>query len=196
MTLVQERVGFAAARRAMVDCQLRVSGVNDPAILAAFAAIAREDYVPDAARAIAYIDRAVPLGDATVLAPALSHGQMLIAAAPLADDHVLVIGRPGAYLGALVAQLSAKVTVAAPDADWSADAPYSLVLIDGAIEVVPEGLSAVLADQGRLVTGLIERGVARLAIGRRAGGELVLTRLAEADFALLPEFAARPSWSF
>jgi len=196
MTLVQERVGFAAARRAMVDSQLRVSGVNDPAILAAFAAIPREDYVPDAARAIAYIDRAVPLGDTTVLAPALSHGQMLIAAAPLADDHVLVIGRPGAYLGALVAQLSAKVTVAAPDADWSADAPYSLVLIDGAIEVVPEGLSAVLADQGRVVTGLIERGVARLAIGRRAGGELVLTRLAEADFALLPEFAARPSWSF
>jgi len=196
MTLVQERVGFAAARRAMVDSQLRVSGVNDPAILAAFAAIPREDYVPDAARAIAYIDRAVPLGDTTVLAPALSHGQMLIAAAPLADDHVLVIGRPGAYLGALVAQLSAKVTVAAPDEDWSADAPYSLVLIDGAIEVVPEGLSAVLADQGRVVTGLIERGVARLAIGRRAGGELVLTRLAEADFALLPEFAARPSWSF
>jgi protein-L-isoaspartate(D-aspartate) O-methyltransferase len=196
MTLVQERVGFAAARRAMVDSQLRVSGVNDPAILAAFAATPREDYVPAAARSIAYIDRAVPLGDGTVLAPPLSHGQMLIAAAPLADDHVLVIGRPGAYLGALVAQLSAKVTVAAPDADWSADAPYSLVLIDGAIEVAPQGLSAVLADQGRVVSGLIERGVARLAIGRRAGGELVFTRLAEADFAGLREFAAKKSWSF
>ena len=196
MTLVQERVGFDGARRAMIDSQLRVSGVNDPAILPAFAAIAREDFVPAAARAIAYIDRAVPLGHGAVLAPALTHGQMLTAAVPLADDRVLVIGKPGAYLGALVAQLCASVTVAAPDGDWTHDnpgaAPYSLVLIDGAIGVVP----AVLADQGRVITGLIERGVARLAIGRRAGGTLAFTTLAEADFAVLPEFAAKKSWSF
>lgn len=196
MTLVQDRVGFDAARRAMIDSQLRVSGVNDPAILTAFAALPREDYVPEAARAIAYIDRAVPLGNGAVLAPALSHGQMLTAAVPVADDHVLVIGKPGTYLGALAAQLAARVTVAAPDGDWTAGAPYSLVLIDGAIEVAPAGLAAVLADQGRVVTGLIERGVARLAIGRRAAGELVFTCLGEADFAPLPEFAAKKSWSF
>ena len=196
MTLVQDVVGFDTARRAMIDSQLRVSGVNDPAILAAFAAIAREDYVPAGARSIAYMDRAVPLGTGAVLAPALTHGQMLTAAAPVADDHVLVIGKPGTYLGDVVGQLSAKVTVAAPDGDWNAQAPYSLVLIDGAIEVVPEGLSAVLADQGRVLTGLIERGVARLAIGRRTGGTLVFTTLAEADFAALPEFAAKPGWSF
>ena len=53
MTLVQDRVEFATARRAMIDSQLRVSGVNDPAILTAFAAIAREDHVPATARAIA-----------------------------------------------------------------------------------------------------------------------------------------------
>jgi protein-L-isoaspartate(D-aspartate) O-methyltransferase len=196
MSLVQERVDFEAARRAMIDSQLRVSGVNDPAILGAFATVRREDFVPAAARAIAYIDRAVPLDRGAVLAPALTHGQMLGAAMPQADDHVLVIGRPGAYLGALVATLCAKVTVAAPGDDWHAAAPFSLVLIDGAIEVVPAGLAHVLADEGRVVAGLIERGVARLAIGRRAGGELVFTRLAEADFAALPEFAAKKSWSF
>jgi len=196
MVLVQERAGYEAARRAMIDSQLRVSGVNDPAILAAFAAVAREDHVPAAARAVAYIDRAVPLGGGAMLAPALSHGQMLAAAAPTSDDRVLVIGRPGTYLGALAAQLCVSVTVAAPDADWTAAAPCSLVLIDGAIEVAPDGLAAVLADQGRVVTGLIERGVARLAIGRRVGGELVFTTLAEADFAALPEFVAKKSWSF
>ena len=196
MSLVQERVDFEAARRAMIDSQLRVSGVNDPAILGAFAAVRREDFVPAAARAIAYIDRAVPLDHGAVLAPALTHGQMLGAAVPQADDHVLVIGRPGAYLGALVATLCAKVTVAAPGDDWQSAAPYSLVLIDGAIATVPQGLSSVLADNGRVVTGLIERGVARLAIGRRAAGELVFTALAEADFAGLPEFAAKKSWSF
>lgn len=196
MTLVEERVGFDAARRAMIDSQLRVSGVNDLTILAAFAAVAREDFVPEAARSIAYIDRAVPLGDGTVLAPALTHGQMLIAAEPVATDHVLVIGKPGAYLGALAARLAQKVTVAAPDGDWSANAPYSLILIDGAIEVAPESLGAVLADQGRVITGLMERGVARLAIGRRVLGELVFTKLSEADFAALPEFAAKKTWSF
>jgi protein-L-isoaspartate(D-aspartate) O-methyltransferase len=196
MALVQERVGFEAARRAMIDSQLRVSGVNDPAILAAFSTTPREDFVPASARAIAYIDRAVPLGQGAVLAPPLSHGQMLTAAAPVARDHVLVIGKPGAYLGALAAQLAGKVTVAAPDGDWRVAAPYSLVLIDGAIEVAPEGLAALLADQGRVVTGLIERGVARLAIGRRAGSELAFTKLAEADFAPLAEFAAKKSWSF
>lgn len=201
MVLVQERAGYEAARRAMIDSQLRVSGVNDPAILAAFAAVAREDHVPAAARAVAYIDRAVPLGGGAMLAPALSHGQMLTAAAPTSDDRVLVIGRPGGYLAALAAQLCASVTVGAPDtnwanADWTSAAPFSLVLIDGAIEVAPEGLAAVLADQGRVVTGLIERGVARLAIGRRVGGKLAFTTLAEADFAPLPEFVAKKSWSF
>ena len=125
-----------AARRAMIDSQLRVSGVNDPAVLAAFAAVPREDHVPASARAIAYIDRAVPLGDGTVLAPALTHGQMLTAAGLTEADHVLVIGRPGTYLAALAGAMGARVTLAAPDADWSANAPYSLVLIDGAIVAV------------------------------------------------------------
>lgn len=183
-----------AARRAMIDSQLRVSGVNDPAVLAAFAAVPREDHVPDAARAIAYIDRAVPLGQGAVLAPALTHGQMLIAADVTPADHVLVIGRPGTYLAALVAALGAKVTLAAPDGAWSGT--YSLVLIDGAIEQLPQSVIAVLADQGRVVTGLIQRGVARLATGRRVLGDVVLTNLAEADFAPLPEFAAPARWSF
>ena len=50
---------------------------------------------------MAYADRAVPLGDGTVLAPALTHGQMLTAAEPVAGDKALVIGKPGAYLAGL-----------------------------------------------------------------------------------------------
>jgi protein-L-isoaspartate(D-aspartate) O-methyltransferase len=92
--------------------------------------------------------------------------------------------------------VAGKVTVAAPDADWNAGAPYSLVLIDGAIEEAPAKLGAVLADGGRIVTGLIERGVPRLAIGRKVAGELSFTVLGEADFAALGEFAAKKTWSF
>jgi len=188
--------GASQARRAMIDSQLRVSGVNDLAILAAFAAVAREDFVPADRRAVAYADRAVPLGDGTVLAPALTHGQQLTLSVPTHADSVLVIGNPGTYLAALAGELAGQVVLAAPGADYGAPGAFSLILIDGAIEQAPSALGSVLADHGRMVTGLVERGVTRLAIGRKVLGELVFTSVGEADFAPLAEFAVKKSWSF
>ncbi len=201
MTVVEERAKVsgtanAAARRAMMDSQLRVSGINDADILAAFLAVPREDFVPEARRGVAYADRAVALGDGAVLSPALTYGQMLTAAQPVADDSVLVIGAPGGYLAALAEKLAAKVTLVAANGDWAKAGEHSLVLIDGAIEDVPAALAGVVAADGRLVTGVVERGVTRLALGRKVGGALALTVLAEADFAPLAAFAARPKWSF
>jgi len=201
MTEVEERAAPAeanaeAARRAMVDSQLRVSGINDAAILAAFLAVPREDFVPAARRPVAYADRAVTLEDGAVLAPALTYGQMLTAAEPAADDSVLVIGAPGGYLTALAQQLAANVTLVPVSGDWANAGTHSLVLIDGAIEEVPAALAAVVTAEGRLVTGVVERGVTRLALGRKVGDALALTVLAEADFAPLAAFAARPKWSF
>jgi protein-L-isoaspartate(D-aspartate) O-methyltransferase len=204
MTTVEERSvaaggtepGAETARRAMVDSQLRVSGINDADILAAFLAVPREAFVPDARRSVAYADRAVMLEDGAVLAPSLTYGQMLTAAKPATDDTVLVIGEPGAYLAALARQLCAHVTLCAATGDWHAAGPYTLVLIDGAIEEVPTQLAGVIADRGYLVTGLLERGVTRLALGTKTGGALALTVLAEADFAPLAAFAVRPKWSF
>jgi len=201
MTVVEERAGSAeagaeTARRAMVDSQLRVSGINDLTILAAFLAVPREDFVPEARRGVAYADRAVALEDGAVLAPALTYGQMLTAAQPVADDTVLVLGAPGGYLAALAEELCGKVTLCAVTDDWAAAGAHSLVLVDGAIEDVPTALATVLTPEGRLVTGVLERGVTRLALGRKVGDALALTVLAEADFAPLAAFAARPKWSF
>jgi protein-L-isoaspartate(D-aspartate) O-methyltransferase len=184
------------ARRAMIDSQLRVSGVTDPDVVAAFMAVAREDCVPAARRSVAYADRAVPLDNGTMLAPALAYGQMLMAAALAKTERVLVIGSPGAYLAALAAVLSDHVTRCDPEDDFAAGGPYALVLIDGAIEHVPDSLAAALGEHGRLVTGWIERGVARLATGRKVSGQIALTSVGEADFALHPAFAARRQWSF
>ncbi len=180
----------------MVDSQLRVSGISDAAILSAFLAVPREDFVPEARRAAAYADRAVALDQGAVLAPALTYGQMLTAAQPLADDSVLVIGQPGGYLAALAGRLCSQVTLCLATGDWAASGAHSLVLIDGAIEVVPPALAGVVAAGGRLVTGVLERGVTRLALGCKLDDTLSLTVLAEADFAPLATFAARPQWSF
>ncbi len=197
MTVVEDRPASAemlTARRAMIDSQLRVTGVNSPAILAAFAKVPREDFVPAERRAVAYADRALPLGDGTVLSPALTYGQMLEAAEPAKADSVLVISGNG-YLAALAAQLSGNVTRAANLAA-AEGGPFTLILSDGAAEVLPDQLCAFLADDGRVVTGLVERNVTRLALARKAAGRVVPTALGEADFAVLPEFAAPKSWSF
>ncbi len=61
--------GFAAAemRSAMIDSQLRTSDVTDPAIVAAMGVVAREDHVPPALASVAYMDRAIPLGEGRAL---------------------------------------------------------------------------------------------------------------------------------
>jgi protein-L-isoaspartate(D-aspartate) O-methyltransferase len=206
----------AAARRAMIDSQLRPSGVNDARVLAAMAAAPREDYVPAHRRAVAYSDRAVPLGAGRVLAPPLSHGRMLTEAMPTAADKALIVGGGSGYLAALLAPLVGTLHVVESETaldriggaragTWVAGplaqgckkaAPYTLLLIDGAIEVLPDALARQLADDGRVVTGLIENGVARLAVGRKAAGAVGFLTLGEADFAPLPGFARPRRWSF
>ena len=211
----------SVARRAMIDGQLRVSGVTDAAVIAAMGALARENYVPAGARATAYIDRAVPLGTGSagelrVLAPPLSHGSMLSEAAPTQADAVLLIGGGTGYLAALLAPLvgslqvvesAAALAEAAPEpvGHWTAGplaqgfaagAPYSLIVIDGAIAQFPDTLGSQLADDGRVVTGLIERGIARLAVGRKAAGAVGFLTLGEIDLAPLAEFAVPRQWSF
>ena len=184
-----------AARRAMIDSQLRPSGVNDPAVLAAFNRVRREDFVPAAARGVAYMDRSVPLGGGKVLAPALSHGLMLMEAAPSQADRALLVEGGSGYLAALLGPLVGSLDVIAPG-EAAASQGYTLLLIDGAIERLPQALTDALATDARVVTGLTERGVPRLATGRKAAGNVGFLTLGEADFAQLAEYAVPAKWSF
>ena len=197
MVIEQQASSSAVVRRAMIDSQLRVSGVNDPAVLAAMDEVAREDFVPAERRSVAYADRAIPLGGGRVLAPALTHGQMLVEAQVSPEDKVLIVSGGSGYLEAVVRRLCPQVTVVDAGAVKSAKGgPFSLLLVDGAVEQVPAELAKQLDDAGRMVTGLVESGVTRLATGRKIGGSVALFALAEADFAPLPEFAAPRKWSF
>ena len=187
------------ARRAMIDSQLRTSGVNEPWVLAAMARVAREDFVPAISRDAAYIDRAIPLGNGRFLAAPLVHARMLAEAAPVPDDNVLLIGDGDGYLAALLRPLVASLdAVSAADAAQAKrrKAGYTLIVIDGAIEQLPPGIAAQLADAGRLVTGLVERGVTRLAAGRKSAGDVALLPLAELGIPILPELAGSRRWTF
>ena len=204
----------ATARRAMVESQLRPSGVNDRLVLTRMLQVAREDFVPQHARAIAYIDRALPLGpgpgpgpggEQRFLPAPTVQGLMLQEAAPQIADRVLVVDAGSGYLAELLAPLVASVTRISPeaavegaieDAPPSAPASFTLLLIDGAVEHMPLVLSDRLAPGGRCVTGLIERGVTRLAAGRRVGEELALLPLAELGIPALAAFARPRGFTF
>ena len=153
--------------------------------------------MPEAARDSAYIDRAIPLGDGRFLAAPLVHGRMLCEAAPQPEDKVLLVGDGVGYLAALLRPLVGTLDAVSPaEAGASGAGDYALIVVDGAAEVLPDAIAARLADDGRIVTGLVERGVTRLAVGRRAGSGLALLPLAEMGIPVLPEFAAPKRWSF
>ena len=188
-----------AARRAMIDSQLRVSGVNRERVLAAMGKVAREDFVPAAARGHAYIDRAIPLGAGRALAAPLVQGMMLSEAMPEPGERILVITAGSGYLSALVEAMGALVdSIDAADAGTAKRGAggYDLILIDGAIEEFPVALAGALAEGGRIVTGLVLRGVTRLASGRKLGGNVQLLPLAEVGIPVLGDFTRAKSWSF
>lgn len=201
MTITAQRptgADFSTARRAMIDSQLRVSGVNEDFVLTAMNRVPREDFVPAAARGHAYIDRAIPLGNGRALAAPLFHGRLLTEAVPTGDDRVLLVGCGSGYLAALVEPLvgSLELVDATDAAGKRKKGGYTLLLIDGAIEELPETLAAQLAEGGRIVTGLVTRGVTRLAAGRKLGGTIALLPLAEMGIPVLSEFTAPKRWSF
>jgi protein-L-isoaspartate(D-aspartate) O-methyltransferase len=67
---------FSSMRAAMVESQLRTSDVDDQRVIAAMAKVPREDFVPAERRAMAYIDRAVPLSNGRALNPPLATGRL------------------------------------------------------------------------------------------------------------------------
>ncbi len=205
-------------RRHMVDSQLRTSGINEPWITKAMAALPRENFVGAERAAVAYADRPVPLLDGRMLNPPVIAGYLLQAAEPSSDDRALLIGAGTGYLAALLApqvgtliaieenaQLAAQArqnvpsltVVEAPFAEGYADkAPYSLIVIDGAIEVLPQALIDQLAEGGRIVTGLSEGAARRLAKGVKHGPHLALRAFADQDVAPIPGFAHTKEFVF
>lgn len=212
---------FDRMRTAMVDSQLRTNAVDDGQVIAAMAAVPREQFVPDSARAGAYADRPVPLGEGRWLTLPMATGQLLTRARVRSDDLVLLVGAATGYTAAVLARIGPRVValeespalaaiardnLAGDDrvtivegpltAGWLDDAPYSLIVIDGAVERIPPALAAQLAEGGRIVGGILSRGVTRLGSGREAGGEVRLAAFADADIAPLAAFEQRASFVF
>ena len=186
---------FAAARRAMIDSQLRPQGVTDPAVLAAMATVPREQFIPEAVRPLAYMDRPLHLGEGKALMPPAALAKLLTELQPRAGERALVVG-PACGYAATVLEACGLDVDSAEDHHLATKAIYDLILIDGAVEDVPAALVARLAPDGRIGTAVADNGVTRLAVGKVAGGILGLRRFADSDVPLLANFTRPRVFTF
>ena len=208
---------YAAARQAMVDSQLRPQGVNDPAVIAAMSLVPREEFVPADQRPLAYVDGAVPLGDGRALPAAVVTGLLLTALAPMPGQTALVVGAATGYAVAVLAEIriealglesSSALAAAAKKLrvrvaegplteGYPRSAPYDFILINGAVEIIPDQLVDQLKDGGRLGGAIIDQGgVTRLFVGRKVGGGFGFQSIADSATPVLPGFERPRAFTF
>jgi protein-L-isoaspartate(D-aspartate) O-methyltransferase len=112
-------IDFAAARRMMVDGQVRTSDVTDSRISAGMLDLRRERFVPPENAALAYLDFDVPIsrspGVGRRLLKPMVLAKMVQAAEIRPSDHVLDVGCATGYSSALLARLAASVVALEED---------------------------------------------------------------------------------
>ena len=216
MTLHSPIPDFAAAREAMVESQLRPQGVTDSAVLSAMGRIARENFLPSHTRPLAYVDRAVAIGEGRFLSAPAVLGQLLTQMKPEAGHRALVVGAGTGYSAAVLRAIGLDVTavesspalagtardlkvkvIEGPLEDgFEKDAPFDQILIDGAVEHIPDAIIAQLADGGRLGTAIIDRGITRMVVGRKVGGAFGTLSIGDAGVPALPGFSRPKAFTF
>ncbi|NBC88920.1 MAG: protein-L-isoaspartate O-methyltransferase [Alphaproteobacteria bacterium] len=190
----------AEARRVLIKSQLRTSGVNDERTLARMRDVPREDFLPAEKAPLAYIDRSIALPEGGAMAAPLFYGKLLVEAAAQDEDRVLVVANGTGYLAQLLRPLVGSIDVTSASEAASGNVPgesdFTLVVIDGAIEQLPESLAGRVADGGRVVGGLVLRGVTRLAAGRKFAGRVAFMPLEDLGIPVMTAFAKPKGWSF
>ena len=207
---------FSLARRVMVDNQLRPQGVTDSGVLAAMAKVERERFVPDMARALAYFDRPLSIGQGRSMMPPAALGRLLTEAAPRPGPRALVIGSGTGYSAAVLKAIGLEVVALEADEalasaaqaagidttvgelakGWPKCAPYDLILLDGAVEEIPAALGKQLAPAGLIIGAIDDRGVTRLIVGSCANGAIGWRSIADSDVEPLPGFERPRAFSF
>jgi protein-L-isoaspartate(D-aspartate) O-methyltransferase len=186
--------------------------------------VPRERFLPPHLRGIAYVDIDVQLGGGRYLIEPRVLARLLQEAAVEPGDTVLDVAAGTGYSSAVLACLAASVValesvetlaamarenLAALEADnvvvvtrrladgHEAQAPYNVVLINGAVAQVPARLTQQLADGGRMVTVVRDgSGPGKATLLRRIGDVVSSRTLFDAATPMLPEFQAAKGFVF
>lgn len=216
-------VDFAIARRNMVDSQVLPNRVTDERLIAAMGSIPREAFVPPEKQGIAYADQAIPLGGGRYLMEPMITARLIQAAAPAAGDLALVIGCNTGYGAAVLshmvstvvgvesdpgfAQQAAQIlaglgidTVAVIEGELAAgcpdQAPFNVILFDGAVEEIPDAVSSQLAEGGRLAAVVSDDGLGRGTVITRHRNGFSRHELFDAGTPRLPGFEPKETFVF
>ncbi len=123
---------YAAARLNMIESQVRPNGITDRRIIAALEQIAREDFVPESRRPVAYVDEDVPLTSShsasgpRCLIEVMAFARMLQQAMVKPADKVLVVGAATGYGAAVLSALGSQVVAVECDPALAAEARKNL----------------------------------------------------------------------
>ncbi|SDZ81743.1 protein-L-isoaspartate O-methyltransferase family protein [Rubrimonas cliftonensis] len=216
-------IDFEAARRAMVDGQVRPADVTRLAIIQAMLATPRERFVPRAHRAVAYADMAIPLAPGRALLDARSFAKMLDAAEIRPTDLVLDVGAGYGYSAVVISRLAAAVVALEEEpvlvaasreamAGVGADnvlfeegrlaegsprsGPYDAIVVEGAVAGPPRALLEQLREGGRLVAIVQDGPLGKATVFMRSGGTTSSRRAFDASAPVLPGFDSAPAFEF
>lgn len=216
-------IDFAAAREAMVDCQVRPSDVTRFPIIEAMLNVPREDFLPASLRPVAYLGEHVPLAPGRVVLDPRIFAKMLDALDIGPTDLVLDIGCGMGYSTAVIARMAEAVIALEEVPELAAEAeallpahevdnavlhvgplaegvaehgPYDVIMIQGAIERLPVAIETQLKPGGRIAAIFVEgkRGQARLGLRREHG--IVWRRIFDASAPILSGFAVTKAFEF
>jgi protein-L-isoaspartate(D-aspartate) O-methyltransferase len=214
---------FATARRMMVDCQVRTYDVTDQNLLAAMLAVPREKFVPAELASVGYLDMDVPVAKGRRLLKPMVLAKLIQAAAIRPNDRVLDVGCATGYASAILARLAGTIVALEQDpglasharrvltelgethvsvlegplaAGCPSQAPYDVILLNGAAEVIPDGLLSQLNEGGRLVGIAGEEPALQAMLYQSIHGQVSGRAIFDAAGAQLPGFARPRAFAF
>lgn len=165
------------ARFNMVEQQIRPWEVLDQEVLDLLLRVPREEFVPEAYRALAFADMEIPLGHGELMMTPKLEGRILQVVEPKKTDRVLEVGTGSGYLTALLAHAAhyvcsveivpefseqaahklkmhdiGNVTLEVGDAacGWQRTEPFDVIVLTGSVPVLPNAFQENLAIGGRL----------------------------------------------
>ena len=209
---------FAQRRITMVDTQVRPSDVTSFQVLDAMLSVPRELFVPSEQKDAAYAGVNVALGHGRVVLSPRTMAKLLQVADVQPDELVLDVGAGLGYSSALAACMAEAVIALEEDADLALEAeralgeasadnvavingalaegaskhgPYDVVLIEGAVEDIPDALIDQLKVGGRIVAIFLEGALGTARVGYKDGQGVSWRFAFNAAAPVLPGFEKR-----
>jgi protein-L-isoaspartate(D-aspartate) O-methyltransferase len=203
------------ARFNMIEQQIRPWDVLDKGVLGLLAVVRREDFVPPAYRALAFVDTDVPLGEGEQMLPPRVEARLLQDLQVQRHERVLEIGAGSGFMAALLGHRAqsvislevkpalakmatenlrrsgaANVTVLQADGvhGHAAEAPFDAILLSGSVSKVPADLLDQLKPGGRLVAIEGDEPVMQAVRYARGGAGIVRTALFDVNAMRLAGF--------